>query len=86
MNWNMVWIQQERYKDLLREAERERLVRLALAARPEKAARRNGLLLGVMGWLGCLLVCWGEWLQRHSNPCTCCHSDPDLKAPQVQVL
>ncbi len=86
MNWNLVWIQQERYKDLLREAERERLARLALATRPKKAVRRNGLLPCVMGWLGCLLVCWGEWLQRHSNTCTCYPSDPDLKASQARIL
>ncbi|UCC64918.1 MAG: hypothetical protein JSV36_07720 [Anaerolineae bacterium] len=52
--------QLERYKDIRREMERERLVRQALAGR-EKRGRFYGPALV---WLGCRLVAWGRRLQE----------------------
>lgn len=54
-NWSTVLAMQERYKDLLREAERERLVRQALAER-EKCER---FYCQALIWLGRGLVAWG---------------------------
>ena len=50
----------EHYKDLLREAEKARLVREARAGRE----RQRGVFLRVMIWLGHCLVAWGQWLQK----------------------
>ena len=53
-------IHQERYKDLLREAERYRLVRQALAGRE----RRDRFHCRALTWLGRRLVAWGWRLQE----------------------
>ena len=58
-SWNDVLAQQERYADLRREAERERLVRQALNGR-ERLARPYR---HVLAWLGQRLVAWGWRLQ-----------------------
>jgi hypothetical protein len=60
VNWIEVLAHQERHKDILRKAERERLVRQALAAR-EKRERFYGPALI---WLGRRLVAWGGLLQE----------------------
>ncbi|GEM_PF-824129 len=86
MNWNLVWVQWEHHKDLLREAEQERLARLALAARQNDSDRSVGLLSRVLGWLGRQLVHWGEWLQRHSGYYAPRSGEPDLEAPHAQLL
>ncbi len=73
VNWNDVLAQQERYKDLLREAEKAQLVRQAAAGR----GRRDGLHRRVLTWLGLRLVAWGCYLQARygvavevAAPCT----------------
>lgn len=60
IDWNAVLVQQERHKDLLREAEGHRLVRQALRG-CEKHDRfhRRALI-----WLGHRLVAWGALLQE----------------------
>jgi hypothetical protein len=65
----------ERYKEFLREAERERLIQRALAGRE----KRDGFYRAALAWLGCRLVEWGESLrQRYDNTSpaspACCES------------
>jgi hypothetical protein len=60
LSWSDILAQQERYRDLRREADRYRLVRLALEASP----RRRHFHCRAMGWLGRLLVGWGWRLQE----------------------
>ena len=73
------WLSREerlwRYKELLREAEHERLVKQALAGRE----KRDGFYRAALVWLGCRLVEWGESLrQRYDNTSpaspACCQS------------
>jgi hypothetical protein len=64
-----------RHKELLREAERERLILQTLAGRE----KRDGFYRTALAWLGCRLVEWGEALrQRYDNPSpaspACCES------------
>jgi hypothetical protein len=56
-------VQRERYKDLLREAEKERLIRAA--GLRQSGHRRLGRT--VAGWLGAQMVKWGRKLQRYST-------------------
>lgn len=56
IEWNTVLMGLERYQDLLREAEDDRLVRQA------RANRFHGR---VLIWLGQRLVVWGRLLQEH---------------------
>ena len=58
--WNLVIAQQERHKDLLREAERYRLVRQVLAER----GRGDRAWYRALAWLGRRLVAWGQRLQE----------------------
>lgn len=59
----------ERYKDLLREAEQERLIRSAGLRQP----RRWSVNSRVVGWAGEQLVRWGWMLQRQgATPPPCC--------------
>ena len=53
-------VYREHYKDLLREAERARLVRQAWAGQE----RRNHLYCRTLTWLGRRLVVWGWRLQE----------------------
>ena len=54
----------ERYKDLLREAEQERLIQQVLAGRE----KHDGFYRAALAWLGGRLVEWGESLQqRYDN-------------------
>jgi hypothetical protein len=57
--WNEVW--QDRFKEALRDAGRDRLVLhdLALQAKRDRTHRR------VMAWLGRGLIAWGWRLQEH---------------------
>ena len=60
---------QEQYKDLLREAECERLIRAAGLRQPGN--RR--LHRKVAGWIGTQMVRWGWKLQRYgTTPPPCC--------------
>jgi hypothetical protein len=53
----------ERNRDLLREAQRDRLVRLALAGRKSP----EPLFLRALAWLGCRLIIWGQNLQKRGG-------------------
>lgn len=55
---------QEHHKDLLREAEIERLLRRAR----EEMPREPNLLSRGLGWLGQQLVHWGCLLEKHYSP------------------
>ena len=59
-DWNLVIAQRERHKDLLREAERYRLVRQVLAER----GTRDRAWVRALAWLGRRLVAWGQRLQE----------------------
>jgi len=63
-SWNDVLAQQERYVDLRREAERERLVRHALTG----SEKRTRSYRHVLTWLGQRLVAWGWRLQARYDP------------------
>ena len=55
-------VYRERYKELLREAEQERLIRAAGLRQPgSRRLRRTAA-----GWLGAQMVKWGRKLQRYS--------------------
>jgi hypothetical protein len=56
---NTVAVQAERYRNLLCEAETERLLKQARTTRNEGGALRRQAL----GWLGSRLVAWGQRLQ-----------------------
>jgi hypothetical protein len=64
LSWNDVLAQQERYLDLRREAERERLVRQVLNGRERRARPYRHML----AWLGQRLVAWGWRLQARYGP------------------
>ena len=65
LNWYEVLAQEERNRDLLREAEKHRLVRQALAGRKARA----DIHCRALSWLGRHLVGWGCALQaRYSIP------------------
>jgi hypothetical protein len=59
LSWNDVLAQQERYVDLRREVEQERLARHALNGRERRASPYRR----VLAWLGQRLVAWGWRLQ-----------------------
>ncbi len=59
-------VAQERYKDLLREAERHRLVQQSLPDR----RKRNCLSRRALSWLGRRLVAWGQHLQERYGATT----------------
>ena len=63
INWNDIWVQQERYQDFLKEAETERLARLARMASPQY----RGLRRQTLAWLGQQLVVWGQNLECQSG-------------------
>lgn len=65
-------VAQERYKDLLREAERERLIRAAGLRQP----RNWGLHRKLLSWIGDRMVGWGWKLQRYGVALPpCCPQD-----------
>jgi len=55
---------QEKYKELLREAEHLRLIQAARLEQPGD----GGLLRQVVGWIGAQMVRWGSKLQRYGTP------------------
>lgn len=59
LNWNDVMVQQERNKDLLREANNYRFAREAMGPREG----RNRFHCRALIWLGRRLVAWGSHLQ-----------------------
>jgi hypothetical protein len=59
LNEKDVYLGQEHYKELLRQAERERMIRQALAAN-----KRVGFRERALAWLGGYFVAWGCYLQR----------------------
>lgn len=61
LDWGNFLIGQEHRKDLLREAERERLARQSLAGRE----RSDSLYGRTLIWLGRRMVAWGKHLQEH---------------------
>ena len=63
LNWQLDIEQREHYQELLREAERYRLVKLAQQSRePGHSFYRRAFT-----WLGKRLVCWGLSLQARSG-------------------
>lgn len=67
----------ERYKDLLREAEQERLICSAGLRQPGilrlRSAQGWSVHHRVVGWIGEQMVRWGWILQRHgTTPPPCC--------------
>jgi hypothetical protein len=66
-------VQRERYQDLLREAERHRLVRQVLAGRQQ----RQRAYCRALNWLGRRMVAWGQRLQEHYGA--------SAKAPALQA-
>jgi hypothetical protein len=60
LGWKDVLAQERRYKDLLRETEKERLVQQVLAGRE----RSDRFYCQVLTWLGRRLVAWGCYLQE----------------------
>ena len=60
ITWQVAWMQQERYQEMLREAEAERLARQVWIASPRYHRLRRRALI----WLGEQLVAWGQSLQR----------------------
>ena len=75
IDWLTLTVAQERYRDLLREAERERFVRQALAERE----RPEPLYCQALIWLGRQLVAWGQHLQERYTPVM---EAPALKPPR----
>jgi hypothetical protein len=64
-SYPQLWMAQEHYWDLRREAELERLIR---QAGPTQTAAWHGRALA---WLGGRLIAWGSGLQmRYSTPAT----------------
>jgi hypothetical protein len=61
LDWVHIMVAQEHYKDLLRQAENERLIRQARARH-----RRPELYRRAMAWLGRRLVTWGASLQERA--------------------
>jgi hypothetical protein len=59
LNWNDVLAQQERNKDLMREANNYRFARQAMGPRD----KRNRFHRKALIWVGCRLVAWGSLLQ-----------------------
>jgi hypothetical protein len=66
VSWKDVLVQRERYQDLLREAEKHRLVLQALAGRQ----RRYHFYCRAMNWLGRRMVAWGQRLQEQYDAAT----------------
>lgn len=67
--WMTVITQKERYEELAREAQTERLVRMARRAQQTQASllRPKSLRRRTLGWLGCRLVAWGLRLQGNQG-------------------
>ncbi len=69
-SWLSAEERMERYKELLREAEQERLITQILAG----SEKRDGFYRVALAWLGRRLVEWGESLQQrydNTSPAGC---------------
>lgn len=66
-------VRQEQYKDLLREAEQERLIK---TARLHNNFGSRKLNLSITNWLGTKLVDWGMNLQQSNPAVTPAYCDP----------
>ena len=63
LNWYIVWtVQQEHYRDLVCQAERQRRIRAVLAGRRPRSGRLDRGLVELGGWL----VAAGQRLQARS--------------------
>jgi hypothetical protein len=63
LNWQDIVMKREQYQDLLREAQRDRLVKQAQqSCEPGHSFYRQAFT-----WLGKRLVCWGLSLQARSG-------------------
>ncbi|MBC7232674.1 MAG: hypothetical protein H5T68_05480 [Chloroflexi bacterium] len=60
LSWKDILVQQERYKDVFREAEKERLIRQTLA----RVAMNQHFYSRVLRWLGSQLATWGYRIQE----------------------
>jgi hypothetical protein len=60
LSYQDLLLHQARYKELVSQAKKERLLQQALA----KSEQRNGLHCRVLSWLGSRLVAWGHSLQE----------------------
>ncbi|MBC7233145.1 MAG: hypothetical protein H5T68_07910 [Chloroflexi bacterium] len=60
LSWKDILVQQERYKDALREAEKERLIRQDLA----RFIINHRFYCRILRWFGSQLVTWGYRLQE----------------------
>lgn len=70
-------VAQEEIQEQLRDAEQERLARLATAGQPKKARLYDRIL----SWISCLLVAWGQRLRTRHARITCatdCRSQPTI--------
>jgi hypothetical protein len=64
LNWHDIVIQQERHQDLLREAQKRQLVKLAQQSREPGRSFYHRVFI----WLGKRLICWGLSLQIRFGP------------------
>ncbi|HJZ46611.1 MAG TPA: hypothetical protein VKE41_05575 [Roseiflexaceae bacterium] len=60
LNWIEQQIQQQRFEEMVRTAQRDRLAQLVLAAKPQRAHFYSPILAGLGRWL----EAWGYRLQR----------------------
>ena len=67
--WTTVITQKQRYEEFAREAQTDRLVRLARRAQPIETItpRRKDLRRRTLGWLGCRMVTLGLRLQGNQG-------------------
>ena len=63
LNWTEILARQERYRDLVRRAEKRRFIRQMLAGHE----RHNRFHDRALTWLGLRLVVWGQRLQERYN-------------------
>jgi hypothetical protein len=73
VTWQDYLAKQEYYRDLIREAQRERLIREALAG----GGKANCFRSRVLSQLGHVLIAWGRSLQDHYG-----HTAPVPSMPQ----
>ena len=80
LNWSHVTAQQERYQDLLREAEQDGLFEQMQAGH----AMRNRFHCQALTWLGNRLVAWGWRLQERYGAATTAMCRPACKPYPVR--
>jgi len=77
--WSDIVARRERYEDLMREAEQERLMRQMLAGR----GTNDRLYARALAWLGRQLVDWGRGLQERCSACAASPTYPDCESRAV---